>query len=72
MLKSQINNLEENKEAKEKALSELRIIYFKLRSELNELQIEEQTLQNMEKESINENLLIINEDKKSKLSTYFN
>jgi len=43
----------DNKEFKEKNLNNLKIKYFKLLSELNELKIEEQNLQNMEIESIN-------------------
>lgn len=67
MIKTQINNPEENREEKDKILNEFRIIYFKLRTELNELKIEEQTLQNMEKESTNDNLFTGYEEKKSKL-----
>lgn len=65
-MKTQVNNPEDFKEEKDKILNELRIIYFKLRTELNELKIEEQTLQNMEKESMNENLFSSYEEKKSK------
>lgn len=56
ILKTQAASAEHNKEEKEKNLNNLRIKYFKLRTELNEFKIEEQTLQNMEKESSNDNL----------------
>lgn len=57
ILKTHVVSAEHNKEEKEKNLNSLRINYFKLTTELNELRIEEQTLQNMEKESSNNNLL---------------
>ena len=56
VVKTQAASAEHNKDEKEKNLNNLRIKYFKLRTELNELKIEEQTLQNMEKESSNNNL----------------
>jgi hypothetical protein len=56
VVKTQAASAEHNKEEREKNLNNLRIKYFKLRTELNELKIEEQTLQNMEKESSNNNL----------------
>lgn len=56
IMKTQVVSVEHSKEEKEKKLNNLRIKYFKLRTELNELKIEEQTLQNMEKESSNNNL----------------
>jgi len=53
ILKTQAASAEHNKEEKQKSLNNLRIKYFKLRTELNELKIEEQSLQNIEKESTN-------------------
>lgn len=52
-LKAQPKSIDDNKEYKEKNLNNLKIKYFKLLTELNELKIEEQNLQNMELESIN-------------------
>lgn len=66
-MKSQAETAGHNEEEKKKNLNNLRIKYFQLKTELNELKIEEQTLQNMEKESSNNNLFNEHDFKKGKI-----
>jgi len=68
IMKTQAVSAEHDKEEKEKNLNHLKIKYFKMRTELNELKIEEQTLQNMERESSKNILLNEFDFKKSKLN----
>jgi hypothetical protein len=66
ILKTQAASSEQNKEEKQNNLNNLRIKYFKLRTKLNELKIEEQSLQNIEKESTNNNFFNEYDFKKGK------